>query len=473
MLRRMPAQRRPAIAGRPAHIRRLPLLIAAALLGCAPETADEAPAAPSGEAPGLDMEAIADMLVERMDLQPGERVLLVGRGGDRWDQVLPIVRERVAQAGGVDLGAVDVYGAVLPGTEPTDFAAALAGELGGWGEALASVDVAVKLPGAVPDPAVPTDVYRALQDVLRGGAGRTVHFHWAGRTSFEMEELAMDALADRLYQTALLDTDYRALGERLAAFEAALRRGTVRVTTPAGTDIRFEVGDRPVTRQDGDASAARAALARNLIDREVELPAGAVRVSPLLETVEGAIAFPPAMWGGERAVGLVLRFEGGRVVEVEAASGRDGVLAEMEAGGEAARTFRELAVGLNPLLAVPEGEEWIPYYGYGGGVVRLSLGDNTELGGQVGGGYVRWNFFTDATVVVDGEEWVSEGRLTFAQAHRDVQPRRAGLPRPTRSLELAWPPPSTPRTTAPRRGRPGGGARQRAASPRPPGRARR
>jgi hypothetical protein len=37
--------------------------------------------------------------------------------------------------------------------------------------------------------------------------------------------------------------------------------------------------------------------------------------------------------------------------------------------------------------------------------------DNTELGGTVGGGYVRWNFFVDATVTVDGEIWVEGGRL--------------------------------------------------------------
>ena len=396
---------------RPALPSCLSLLVIAASWGCAPENVEEAPVAALADAPGLDLDAIAGMLVERMDLQPGERVLLVGRGGGRWDALVPLLRDGVAAAGGVDLGAVDVHGAVLAGTEPTGFAAGLASAPGGWAEVLGGVDVAVKLPGAVPDPAVPTDVYRTLQDVLRGGRGRTVHFHWAGKTSFEMEELPVDALADQVYQTALLDTDYPALGEKLAAFEAALRQGTVRVTTPAGTDIGFEVGDRPVTRQDGDASAARAAGARNLIDREVELPAGAARVSPLLETVEGSIAFPPAIWGGERVEELVLRFEGGRVVEVEAASGRDGVLAEMEAGGEAASTFRELAVGLNPLLAIPEGEEWIPYYGYGGGVVRLSMGDNTELGGSVSGGYVRWNFFTDATVTVGGEEWVRDGRL--------------------------------------------------------------
>ena len=388
-----------------------------ALSACAPEG--------GGGAAGsevLDYEALSTNLLARMDLQPGERVLLVGEGGSRWDAIVPLLRAGVRTAGGVDLGAVDVRGAVIEAgrpvaeadsaaSRPAEFAASLGTAPEGWAEPLATVDVAVKLPGAVADPTLDNDVYRALQDVLRGGRGRTVHFHWAGATSFEMEELAVDDRVDRLYQTAVLDTGYRALADALAAFEAAVRSGPVRVTTPAGTDISFEVGDRPVTRQDGDASAARADRARNLIDREVELPAGAARVLPILETVEGTIAFPPAQWGGEQAEGVVLRFEEGRVVEVQADAGRAGVVREMDEAGEAGRIFRELGVGFNPLLAIPNGEAWIPYYGYGDAVVRLSLGDNTELGGSVGGGYVRWNFFPDATVTVGGEIWVEGGRL--------------------------------------------------------------
>ena len=69
-------------------------------------------------------------------------------------------------------------------------------------------------------------------------------------------------------------------------------------------------------------------------------------------------------------------------------------------------------MGFNPLLAIPQiGPQWIPYYGYGAGVIRLSLGDNSELGGKVGGGYVRWNFFVDATLQVGDEIWIQDGRL--------------------------------------------------------------
>ena len=363
---------------------------------------------------GPDMARIADKLVERMALEDGERVLLVGQSG-RWDDLVPMLQAGISAAGGMDLGAVDVFGVPLPAGQPREFGDALAGYgPDGFQEVLEGVDLAVMLPGATPTEAQ-SDVYRAMQDVLRMEQGRTIHFHWAGATGLEGETLPEDDGVDRLYQRALLETDYEALARSQEAFEQAMRSGVVRVTTPNGTDVSFRVDDRPVTRQDGDASAARAALARNLIDREVELPAGAVRVSPVLETVEGQIAFPPAVWGGERVEGLVLRFQEGRVVEATADVGLEGFQRETEAAGDAGRTFRELAVGFNPILEVPESGDWIPYYGYGGGVVRLSLGDNTELGGTVSGGYVRWNFFTDATVEIDGFAWVRAGALALPE----------------------------------------------------------
>jgi hypothetical protein len=106
-----------------------------------------------------------------------------------------------------------------------------------------------------------------------------------------------------------------------------------------------------------------------------------------------------------------MNFAEGKVTDWEAQAGSEHVAAELESAGPEGQAFREFALGFNPLLAIPTNEPWIPYYGYGAGVVRLSLGDNTELGGSVGGGYVRWNFFTDATVFVGDQKWVENGRL--------------------------------------------------------------
>src|SRR5207245_7727987 len=134
---------------------------------------------------------------------------------------------------------------------------------------------------------------------------------------------------------------------------------------PGGTELAFGAGERPANLQGGDASAARAVQGRVLVDKEVELPAGVVRVAPVEDTVEGVIAFPPSQWDGRPVEGLKLRFSKGRVVEITAASGREAVEAEMRRAGEAGRAFREIGVGFNPLLAVPDRDAWIPYYGFG------------------------------------------------------------------------------------------------------------
>ena len=355
-----------------------------------------------------DWRAAAAKVVNRMDLKKGERVLLVGVPGEA-DALVPALREAVRAAGGTDLGAVADRGA-QPSAWSTDFTQELAKRSGtARDEYLETVDAAVMMPGAtVTDP-----TYAGMQRVLRSGHGRTVHFHWAGAYNEAGALLPTTPDVARVYLRALLETDYAALAAKQRAFETAMRGKVVHVTTPLGTDIRFRIGDRPVTKQDGDASAARTKLARNLIDREVELPAGAIRVAPIESSVEGTIAFPPSMWGGgTRVEGLVLTFARGRVTDIRAKTGREAVEQELTAGGDGARAFRELALGLNPLLAIPtEGQRWIPYYGYGAGVIRLSLGDNTELGGEVGGGYVRWNFFPDATVTVGSDVWVRDGRL--------------------------------------------------------------
>lgn len=359
----------------------------------------------------LDWPAVAGKIVERLALEPGERVLLVARPG-MFEALIPHLRYAVAEAGGTDLGVVDVLAPPLPTSwDQEALARSSRAAREAYRDMFRDVDAAVMLPGASTNHAA----YMAMQDLLHEGRGRTIHFHWLENGSVYPvtgQPLPPLSVVDATYQRALLETDYTALGRLQARFEEAMRGGEVRVTTPAGTDLRFRIGDRPVNRQDGDASAARTDRGLILIDREIELPAGAMRVAPLEETVQGTIVFPPSQWRGRPVNGLTLTLENGVVVDVSAESGLDAALAEMDAAGTSGRRFREFALGFNPLLAVPDRRPWVPYYGYGAGVVRLSLGDNSELGGTVTGGYVRWNFFTDATVTVGGEVWVREGRLT-------------------------------------------------------------
>lgn len=358
----------------------------------------------------FDYPAIAERVARQLHLQPGEKVLMVAMPG-MFEDLLPHLRHAVVKAGGVDLGVIDVLREPVPaGFDVALLQRGAAASRAAYKEMLRGVDAAIMMPGAVP--AHP--VYAAMQDWLREGRGRTVHFHWLENGSaytLPGQPLPPRYVIDAAYQRALLETGYGALEALARRAEAAMRGKVVRITTPLGTNLQFRIGARAVNRQDGNASAARANAGAILIDREVELPAGVVRVAPLSESVEGTIAFPPSQWDGQAVEGLKIVFKGGQAVTVTAASGVAAAEAEMARAPVAGRHFREFALGLNPLLAVPERTPWIPYYGYGAGVVRLSLGDDTELGGATGGGYVRWNFFTDATVTFGDEVWVRDGKM--------------------------------------------------------------
>jgi hypothetical protein len=250
---------------------------------------------------------------------------------------------------------------------------------------------------------------RALNEWLDAGRGRAVHFHWdSGSFPIGFTELPSQDVIDRLYLTALR-TPPQDLERQHQKAIAVLRSGLVRVTTPEGTDISFEIGARPFCSQIGDASRARMRTAVTRIDRDVELPAGVLRVAPIETSANGSVFLPvwrPIMTEGRN---LMLRFVNGHVA-IQGVNA-DKIDAELTAAGGDARMFREFALGFNPALQVLPETPFIAYYGYGAGVIRLSLGDNEEMGGANRGGGVYWNFIHNATVSVGEKILVENGKL--------------------------------------------------------------
>ncbi len=332
--------------------------------------------------------AMAGRIVTALAIAPGERVL-VRHDPETMAALTPEVLERLEGAGAeVELLA---YGPA-PDLESR----------------LEGTDIYIWLPVSSAA-ATPPDQREVLARWLDAGKGRQIHFHWIDGTR-DVDGLpgAHAAAYDAVYVDAL-DIDYEAMRAAMGRAVATLRSSEARVTTPAGTDLRFRVGDRPFNLQDGDASRARMESARIRIDREIELPAGVLRVAPLEESVSGVIVLPSARFGNARATNVRLEFERGVVSRASADAGEDALRTFLDSA-PGARRFREFALGFNARLVVPAGHALLPYYGYGAGVVRLSLGDNAELGGTVRGGGVRWLFFPDATVRV--------GEVTLAEAGR-------------------------------------------------------
>jgi hypothetical protein len=250
---------------------------------------------------------------------------------------------------------------------------------------------------------------RALTEWLDAGRGRAAHFHWhSGSFPIGFVPMPPQDLIDEVYFSAL-DADAAELDRRHRLAISMLRAGPVRVTTPEGTDISFEIGDRPFCSQIGDASKERMKSARTRIDRDVELPAGVLRVAPIETSANGSVFLP--LWRPIHTEGrnLMLHFIDGHAA-VQGVNA-DRIDQELTAAGGDARMFREFALGFNPALKVLTEAPFIAYYGYGAGVVRLSLGDNEEMGGANRGGGVYWNFLHNATVTAGDRILVKDGNL--------------------------------------------------------------
>jgi hypothetical protein len=254
---------------------------------------------------------------------------------------------------------------------------------------------------------------KALVEWLDARRGRAVHFHWgSGSYAIPQWPLPSQDFIDALYLQAL-EVNPSELDRQHRSAMQFLRSGRVRVTTPEGTDFSFVVGDRPFCSQIGDASRARMASAQTRIDRDVELPAGVLRVAPLETSANGTIFLPSWQPAFVRGYNLTLYFRNGCLDELTGQNGT-AILEELNAAGGAARMFREFAVGFNPALKIQKDHPFIAYYGYGSGVVRLSLGDNEEMGGANRGGGVYWNFIHNATVIAADTVIVQGGELTAA-----------------------------------------------------------
>jgi len=327
----------------------------------------------------LHYDHMAERIVAALKPAPGEHVMF-GGDPDYFQELLTPLRMRLRTAGAIEVQNLD------------------------------QADIYLWLPLNKRE-ITPAERAKLAVWLDRGGTHREIHFHWAeGSVDPDGLHGTHSPALDRMYQEAL-DIDYTALSAAQDRAIQLLRAYEVRVRTTEGTDIRFRVEDRPFNKQDGNASAERARAARVRVDREIELPAGVLRVAPIEATVNGFIVLPKARFPKGVASDVVIEIRHGDVTSVSAGVNVEAVEAALADGGEAAHRFREFALGFNPKLTARPGATTLPYYGYGAGVVRMSLGDNTELGGEVSGGFVRWFFFPDASVEVNGRLLNDHGKL--------------------------------------------------------------
>jgi hypothetical protein len=342
-----------------------------------------------------DFDKCARRIAEALQLAPGETVLM--KVDSRVFNALVPPLENVIRASGARISGV------IRAEDANSSDEDLASLRGLFNNA----DVFIWLPelhqGSAPA------LSHALNEWLDARRGRALHFHWNGGSfPIGFTELPSQDFIDQIYLAAL-DVSPEELERKHERAKSMLKSGRIRVTTADGTDISFEVGDRPFCSQTGDASRERMQTARTRVDRDIELPAGVLRVAPIESSANGSVFLP--VWRPITTEGrhLTLQFAKGHVF-VQGVNA-DKIDHELTAAGGDARMFREFALGFNPALKVLPEAPFIAYYGYGAGVVRLSLGDNEEMGGANRGGGVYWNFLHNATVTAGDDVLVQDGVL--------------------------------------------------------------
>ncbi|EMA54003.1 aminopeptidase [Halococcus thailandensis] len=202
----------------------------------------------------------------------------------------------------------------------------------------------------------------------------------------------LPGITEEVFRTGL-DADYRSIeGSCESILDAIADASEIRVTSPAGTDITFEPGDREWLADTGIVHEAGAMS---------NLPAGEVFVSP--ETASGTYVVDGTMMPhGLLDEELEFTVEDGFVTEISDRDVREQVERGAEEVGDDAYNLAELGIGTN--VAVTELVGSVLLDEKAAGTVHIAIGDDHGIGGDTQAPLHLDGILREPTVYADGEE---------------------------------------------------------------------
>ena len=191
-----------------------------------------------------------------------------------------------------------------------------------------------------------------------------------------------------------LDADYESIARHCRdVLEQVERADEIRVTSPQGTDITFDVTgkewrlDTGIVHEAGEMS---------------NLPAGEIFLSPT--SADGTFAVDGTMMPHGQLEDQLLEFtvEDGSVTEIGDDAVRQQVEDAAEEVGDAAYNLAELGIGTN--VAVTELVGSVLLDEKAGGTVHIAIGDDHAIGGDTTAPIHLDGILTEPTVLADGVE---------------------------------------------------------------------
>lgn len=259
--------------------------------------------------------------------------------------------------------------------------------------------------------------FQAIYDMLDASPVRGAYIDYPSPGAAEVAAMPYDTYARM--QLAAIGTDPDAMAQSGSALEARFKQAkTLHLTSPAGTDLRLTLANRPGII-DAGMLAPGAEKEKLFIKRWVTLPGGNFTVAPTEASASGILVTPKDQCKFQPVRDARYEFTSGTLTGVTAKQGESCLKEQLAPYGQAMRRVGQLGVGLNPALQVVEDNgDYRPLNG--AGLITVGLGDNTLFGGtnKVPGTVSIGIPITKATLEVDGVILVEDGKLKGSETAR-------------------------------------------------------
>jgi len=212
-------------------------------------------------------------------------------------------------------------------------------------------------------------------------------------------------------QWAAINADYSVISSQGKALAEKLKGADeVHITSPAGTDLRFSMGNRTVFVDDGIVTPEES-KSKLFLERWTTLPGGQVFASIDEGSANGTVVAPKNRCQYKPMTGVRFSVDEGQIRDFSASANAACFEEAMAPFDEVATRLGSFSIGLNPHLKVMEdgGADYRP--GDAAGMVWLTFGDNQLLGGKNETTGAFGFPVVNATVTVDETVVVRDGAL--------------------------------------------------------------
>ena len=220
--------------------------------------------------------------------------------------------------------------------------------------------------------------------------------------------ISMPGINENMFSIGGMTADYNALQKEIAGLASIFRRKRdVRVTSPGGTDIRFSIGAKWRTDDNGIC---------NRPGQVMNLPSGRVFVFPKEDTMNGIIVIDGSWEGNLMQEPIIMEVENGIVTNIsesEISEKINSIFAEVskplnKSKAVLVKTVAEFGFGMNSRAKVVGNllEDQVVR-----GAAHFVLGDNSAYGGKNNIGLQMRGVILKPTIELQDIDLVKDGKI--------------------------------------------------------------